>query len=329
MSIETKQMFIKGLTQKLGTTLTAHDMETVASALADELSKFSIERTDGGQADIETGELLEEFLAAKQVEGKSPKTIAHYRYILSRMLKDINLPIRSIMVYSLRRYLAKLKTDGMQDVTIEGIRCCISSFFGWIHREGLLPVNPAANLGPIKFEKKVKKPFTSVDISVLQEQCTNIRDRAIINMLLSTGCRISEICGLNRDSIDFSTQECTVHGKGNKQRTVFIDDVATMLLKRYLAERTDEHEALFVGKGSSRLTPGGVRFMLNKLADKSNVVHVHPHRFRRTLATSLVAHGMPIQEVAFIMGHEKLDTTMKYIYLNKASVKNDYRKFAF
>lgn len=328
MSIAAKNLFVKNLSQKLGNTLTVNEMTTLTSVLAEELSSFELERNDENKPDVATNELLAEFLAAKEVEGKSLKTIAHYRYILTRMFKDINLPVRDIMVFSLRRYLAKLKQRGMQDVTVEGIRCVICSFFGWVYRENLIDTNPAGNLSPIRCEKKVKKPLSNVDIETIKEKCTSVRDRAIVGLLLSTGCRISEICGLDRDSIDFSNLECVVHGKGNKQRTVFINDVTAMLLKRYLFSRQDQHKALFVGKGSTRLTPGGIRRMLNVIAEKAGVDHVHPHRFRRTLATSLVDHGMPIQEVANILGHEKLETTMEYVYVNKTNVKNDYRKYA-
>lgn len=328
MSVETKQAFVKGIVQKMSDTLTYSEMNTLTAALERELSVYQLDRTENVNADVDAQELLTEFLAAKEVEGKSSKTIEHYRYILTRMLRDINLPIRDIMVFTLRRYLAKLKQDGMQDVTIEGIRSCISSFFGWLHRENLLPTNPAGNLAPIRCEKKVKKPLTSVDIEHLKECCVNIRDRAIVSVLLSTGCRISEICGLNKDSVNFSTRECTVHGKGNKQRVVYIDDVTAMLLRRYLMSRMDASEAMFVGKGSSRLTPGGIRRMLNHLAMHAGVTNVHPHRFRRTLATTLVDHGMSIQEVATLLGHEKLETTMKYVYVNQTAVKNDYMKYA-
>lgn len=328
MGLAAKNVFIKNLSQKLSDTLTVNEMTQLTSALADELSKFELEQNETNKPDIESRELLEEFLATKEIEGKSPNTISHYRYILTRMFDDINLPVRDIMIFSLRRYLAKLKQSGLQDVTVEGIRCVICSFFGWVHRENLIDVNPAGNLGPIRCEKKVKKPLSDVDIETLKECAANIRDRAIISFLLSTGCRISEVCGLNRDGIDFANLECVVHGKGNKQRTVYIDDVTAMLLKRYLRQRTDDHEALFIGKGTTRLTPAGVRFMLNKLAEEAGVDHVHPHRFRRTLATNLVDHGMPIQEVASILGHEKLETTMKYVFINKTHVKNDYKKYA-
>lgn len=162
----------------------------------------------------------------------------------------------------------------------------------------------------------------------MKENCTSLRDRAIVCFLLSTGCRISEVCALDRDTIDFSNLECTVHGKGNKNRIVYLDDVTAMLLKRYLYSREDAKPALFVGKGSDRMTPGGIRLMLTKLGEASGVTNVHPHRFRRTLATNLVERGMPIQEVATILGHDKLETTMKYVFINPTSIKNSYKKYA-
>ena len=328
MSVEVKQMFIKDVTQKLSGTLTVDAMNSLTSVLADEFSKFTLQQTDDTTFDITTSEYIDEFLAAKEVEGKSPKTIARYRYVLERMFREINLPIKDVMIFTLRKYLAGLKQQGMQDITIEGVRCVISSFFGWLHRENLINSNPAGNLGPIHCEKKVKKPFSSTDVERIKENCSNIRDRAIVSLLLSTGCRISEICSLDRDSIDFANLECVVLGKGNKQRTVFLDDVTAMLVKRYLFQRTDKKRALFVGKGTDRLSPQGVRKMLKNIAQHADVEKVHPHRFRRTLATNLVDRGMPIQEVASILGHEKLETTMKYVYVNKINVHNNYQKYA-
>ena len=154
------------------------------------------------------------------------------------------------------------------------------------------------------------------------------RDKAIVCLLLSTGCRISELCALNRGDVDFQNKQCAVLGKGNKERTVYLDSVASMILKRYLKSRTDFSQALFVGKGTERLTPGGVRFMMKTLEEDSGVENVHPHRFRRTLATNLLNRGMPIQEVAKILGHEKLDTTMMYAFVDEQNVKASYCKYS-
>lgn len=204
----------------------------------------------------------------------------------------------------------------------------LSSFFGWLQKEGLIPANPCANLGAIKCAKVVREPYSATDIERLKEACSSLRDRAIIMFLLSSGCRISEVCGLNRNDIDMASAECTVLGKGNKERVVYLDSVALMLLRRYLASRKDAHNALFVGLRGERLQPGGVRAMLKQLEAKTGVPNVHPHRFRRTLATNLIARGMPIQEVAAILGHDKLDTTMKYVYLEKSNIKNSFAKYA-
>ena len=328
MSIIAKQYLIKQLSYELGDVLTANDLKTVQDHLNDMLSMYEVEGLEEGKLDGELEDLLRAFIDAKEIEGRSEKTIAHYQYRINRMMHEINVPIRQITVFHLRRYLMDSKDRGMTDKTIEGVRSVMCSFFGWLFKEGLLPANPCANLAPIKCQKKVRKPYSSVDIERLKECCASDRDRAFIAFALATGCRISEICALNRNSIDFQNRECKVLGKGNKERVVFIDDVTAMLVKRYLDSRTDDSVALFAGKGTDRMTPGGVRARLHKIADVAGVDNVHPHRFRRTLATSLICHGMQIQEVAAILGHDKLDTTMKYVYMDKDNVRNSYRKYA-
>ena len=327
MSITAKQYLVKQIGHELGDTLSANDLRLVQERLNDILSMYEVEDLEGVQIDGESDDLLNAFLDAKEIEGRSPKTLEHYRYIITRMMQELNVPIRRITVFHLRSYLMKKKANGIQDKTLEGERSVLCSYFGWLQKEGLLPANPCANLAPIKCAKKVRTPYSEVDIERLKEACWCNGDKAMISFLLSTGCRISEVCGLNRDSVDFITGECTVLGKGNKERTVFIDDVTAMLLQRYLSERTDSSEALFAGKGTGRMTPGGIRARLHNIADKADIANVHPHRFRRTLATNLIDRGMKIQEVASILGHDKLDTTMKYVYIDKSNVKNAYRKF--
>ena len=167
-----------------------------------------------------------------------------------------------------------------------------------------------------------------MDIERLKAACHTLRDKALVCFLLSTGCRISEVTSLNREDVDLRTMRCKVLGKGAKERIVYFDMVATMHLRAYLETRNDDHPALFVGKGTERLKPGGVRLMLNETAKRAGVEHVHPHRFRRTLATNLIAHGMPIQEVARILGHDKLDTTMGYVYLDDRDIQSSYRKYS-
>jgi site-specific recombinase XerD len=171
-------------------------------------------------------------------------------------------------------------------------------------------------------------PFSQTDIELIKENAKTIRDKAIVCFLLSTGARINEVCSLNRGDIDFQSMEATVLGKGNKERTVYLDTVTAMLLKRYFDSRTDTCPALFAGKRNERLTPDGVRRMLKVIEKNSGVENVHPHRFRRTLATRLIDHGMTITEVAAILGHESLNVTSRYVYVEKQNVKNNYNRYA-
>ena len=329
MSIASRTQLMRDLSTVIGHYVSADTMDEIMAALSEKIGRFSIDLEEAPSgSDSETEDLLKAFLSAKEVEGRSAKTIKRYEYICRKALGKMGVPLRDVSVFHLRKYLADEKARGLSDCTLDGNRECLSSLFGWLHKEGLLNRNPTANLGSIKVQKKVRKPYSQSDIEKLKEHCTSSRDKAIICLLMSTGCRIGEVCGLNRDALDFSSKEVTVLGKGNKERTVFLDDVTVMVLDRYLSERKDDSPALFTGKATDRLTPGGVRFMLRNLAEKAGVENAHPHRFRRTLASNLIDHGMDIQNVAQILGHERLDTTMKYIYTSKGELKNQYRKYA-
>ena len=325
MPIEAKAVLLKSLEQQLSTEITAADMTRVLSAVSDQLAAYQVTQLD---TDSSTDDLLDAYVAAMQIQGRSKKTIARYTYLIQRMMLSIRVPTRSITVYHLRQYLASEKARGLSDRTLESNRQVYNAYFNCLFREKLIDDNPVANLGAIKCAKKIKAIFSEADIERMKFCCKTIRDRAILAFMLSTGCRISEMRQLNRDDVDLSTMECRVLGKGNKERVVFLDQVATMLLREYLTQRTDDFPALFVGRLTSRLSPNGVRKMLTNVSSVSTVDHVHPHKFRRTLATSLIRHGMPIQEVAAILGHDKLDTTMQYVVLDKSDVKNSYRRYA-
>ena len=329
MSIASRTQLMRELSEVVGHYVKADQMDEILARISEELGRYSIE-PDGEQpgTDSETEDFLRAFLSAKEVEGRSPKTLARYEYICKRALNKMAAPIREISVYHLRKWLSDEKARGIADSTLDGNREVLSSLFGWLLKEGLIRKNPTANLGTIKVQKKVRKPYSQTDIERLKEKCKTARDKAIICLLLSTGCRVSEVCGLDRDDLDFLNKEVTVLGKGNKERTVFLDDVCIMCLTRYLSERKDDNPALFIGKRHERLEPGGVREMLRVLSEKAGVENVHPHRFRRTLATNLIDHGMELQNVSQILGHERLDTTMKYIYTSKGDLKNQYRKYA-
>lgn len=326
MAIDAKVTLMNDLERALSTILTAADMSKVLRVLSDELSAYMLERM--ADSEMVEDDLLEAYLSALSVEGRSEKTIERYRYTIGRLCEAIKVPTRKITVYHLRSFLTAEKARGISDRTLEGNRQTYSAYFNWLQREGLIEKNPTANLGAIKYQKKEKEVYSEADIERMKFGCKCIRDRAIVSFLYATGCRISEMVQLDRDDVDLRNLECTVLGKGNKQRTVYLDQIAGMTLQTYLSERKDEMPALFIGKGTERLQQGAVRKMLNELGEAANVGHVHPHKFRRTRATSLIRHGMPIQEVAAILGHDKLDTTMQYVVMDKTDIKNAYRKYA-
>lgn len=327
MSIADKKVFMKEIEQSVGQLLTVVQTSEVMKMLAEHLDSYDMKALDigGNESDLD---LLQVYLDAKSIAGLSQKSLAHYRLTINLALRDIGVPIRKLTIYHIRPYFKKLKDSGLKESTINNKRDILCAFFGWLYREKLIESDPTANLAPTKRPKVIRKPYSTVEMERLKEACDNDRDRAIVYFLRSTGCRINEVCALNRDDINFASMSLVVYGKGAKERTVFIDEVTGMVLKRYLDSRTDSSEALFAGKGTDRLTDDGFRYVLNRLSKKSGVENVHPHRFRRTLATSLIDHGMPIQEVAVILGHDKIDTTLKYVYICNDNVKNAYRKYA-
>lgn len=326
MSMESKVSFLNELKQNLSETLTMAEMDKVLSAVADQFDRYTLEANECREPSND--DYLEAYLSALEVGGRSGKTVERYRYVITRMLTAVNTPPRCVTVYHLRKYLAMEKERGISDRTLEGTRQIFSAFFNWLQREGMITKNPVANLGAIKCAKKIRDIYTETDLERMKFSCKSLRDRAIITFLASTGCRISEMTGLNRDDVDLDRLECMVLGKGNKERQVYLTPVAGMVLREYLATRDDDSSALFVGKGTARLHPGGVRYMLRKLEARSQVEHIHPHKFRRTRATTMIRHGMPVQEVAAILGHDKLDTTMKYVVLDQSDIKNSFRRYA-
>ena len=283
----------------------------------------------------ETEEILNAYFMALKIEGKTEKTIDHYSYILRKFFEFVCVPVSRITVFHVRRYLEQCKTNGNCDRTIEDKRSDLSAFFKWLYNEDIIDKNPMRNIPAIKFEKKVKEVYSKTDIYRLHDncdiicgdRCSEIRNKAILALLEATGCRISEICRLNRDDINFLNLEIKVYGKGKKERIVYIDKLSAMLLKEYLESRTDNLPALFIGKGSDRMTPGGIRKLLSLIAEKANVEHAYPHKFRSTLGTDLISHGMPIQEVQQLFGHEDINTTMQYISVDQQAVKNSYNKY--
>ena len=324
MAIEAKASFLRQMEKKLETETTASTMAKVLSIMADVMEGFDMREVGFAE---EADDLLECFLQALDVQGRSKKTIAHYRLILGKLLAETKVSARRITVYHLRSYLAKKKEEGLKDSTLAHQREVFSSFFGWLFREGLIEKNPVVNLGSIKVAKEEKKVFTDIDMEKMKQNCRRLVDKAIITFLASTGCRVAELVGLDRNALDLENLECVVRGKGNKERTVYIDNVTAMYVKKYLATRNDTCEALFATRAKERFNTGGIRDMLKRLEERCGVDHIHPHKFRRTLATNLSKRNMPIQVISAILGHESIETTMEYIVLNKEDTKLKYRQY--
>ena len=327
MATQDKVVLMHKVENTLRPRMFANLLDEAVTEIQEHLDEFDVTHVKSDEQ-YETEDMLQAFLNAKKVGGRSEKTIVRYQYEIERFMKFANCKTRDVTTHHIREYFAHEHDRGVSDGTIEGLRQILSGYFGWLEHEKLIHMNPVFNVDAIKFQKKVRESFSDSDIERLKRSCRNIRDMAILNFLLSTGCRISEVVNLNRADIDFENGECIVLGKGNKERTVYLNDVAAMTLKEYLATRQDNSPALFISKNLERLHPGGVRVMLNKLADSANVENVHPHRFRRTLITNLLNRGMPMQEVAIVAGHDKVDTTMKYFSYSKNRIKSSYQKYS-
>lgn len=327
MAIDAKQSFLSQIEHRCADMLTVAEMPRIMSAISDLLQGFRMEELQRADLD-QDDDLMEAFVASLKVQGRSEKTIDRYQYVIGRFMAFSGVPTRSVNVYHIRKWITAEKERGIQDSTLEGNRQVLSSYFGWLFRESLIEKNPVVNVGVIKVPKKQKKTYTDIDIEKLNQCCETLRDRAILHFLRATGCRISEMTGLDRDTVDLDALECVVHGKGNKDRTVYMDAVTGMILGEYLKTRKDDNPALFVGKRHERLQPGGVRCMLKKLGAEAGVDHVHPHKFRRTLATEMARHGMEIHQICTLLGHEKIDTTMAYVNVDRADTKYNYRRFA-
>ena len=323
MAIQDKALLMHKVEETLKPRMFANLLEEAVGEIQDHLGEFEVTHLSGEAS--ETDDLLDAYISAKRVAGRSEKTLIRYRYLIERFLHFVNIPTKDILTSHVRAYFASELERGIAESTVDGVRQVLSGYFGWLEHEGMIKKDPLANVEAIKAQKKERLAFSYAETDILRRHCTGPREHALISFFLATGCRVSEVSGLNRADVHLDVGECIVLGKGNKERTVFLDDVAILTLREYLAQRTDDGEALFVSSRGERLLPGGIRKILNKIAASAGVENVHPHRFRRTMVTRLLNRGMPIQEVAIVVGHEKLDTTMRYFASNKSRIKNSYR----
>ena len=274
--------------------------------------------------------LKEEFLSAKQVEGCSERSVNYYSSTLDNLIKSLIKPFNQIETEDLRVYLSEYqKKNDASKQTIDNIRRILSSFFTWLEDEDYILKSPVRRIHKIKTMKQVKETYSDEALERLRDNCKTIRDLALIDMLASTGMRVGELVKLNRVDVDFVNRECVVLGKGSKERVVYFDARTKLHLQNYLNSRTDDNEALFVSllEPHNRLEIAGVEIMLRKLGRSLEINKVHPHKFRRTLATRAIDKGMPIEQVQKLLGHQKIDTTMEYAIVDQQNVKNSHKKY--
>lgn len=325
-------MIIQAVMDGMKATLTMEQMNLLADITRKTLSEYEItlKKTDEELRNKENEELLNTFISSKKVEGCSDKTIHYYESSIKKLITTIRKNVCSITTNDIRCYLAEQQEQrGLSKVTIDNLRRIYSSFFSWLEDEDYITKSPVRRIHKVRTDALVKEVLTDENIEVLRDSCQEIRDVAMIDLLLSTGMRVGELVKINREDIDFQERQCIVFGKGNKEREVYFNARTKIHLKKYLEQRTDTNPALFVGLHNphTRLTISGVEVRLRLLGKKVNLAKVHPHKFRRTLATMAIDKGMPIEQVQKMLGHVKIDTTLHYAMVNQANVKLAHRKY--
>lgn len=274
--------------------------------------------------------LIDAFVSAKRIEGCSKKTLKYYRTTIETMVASINKGIRHIQTEDLRSYLTDYQSRNQSSrVTIDNIRRILSSFFSWLEDEDYILKSPVRRIHKVKTATNIKETYTDEDLEKMRDSCTELRDLAIIDMLASTGMRIGEMVLLSKADINFNERECVVFGKGDKERIVYFDARTKIHLQNYIDSRTDDNPALFVALRSphERIKIGGIESRLREMGKRLAIQKVHPHKFRRTLATMAIDKGMPIEQLQKLLGHKRIDTTLQYAMVKQSNVKLAHKKY--
>lgn len=294
------------------------------------LGKVNISEAKCITDESDNDKYIMDFLAAKRIEGCSEKTISYYSKTINTVLDRLHKNIKHITTEDLRGYLTEYQTDkGASKVTIDNIRRILSSFFSWLEDEDYIIKNPVRRIHKVRTSKVIKETYSDEELEILRDNCESMRDLAMIDMLTSTGMRVGEMAKLNRTDINFNERECIVQGKGDKERVVYFDARTKLHLQNYLDSRTDDNPALFITlKGSGkRLKIGSIESRLHSIGHKLGIKKVHPHKFRRTLATMAIDKGMPIEQLQQLLGHQRIDTTLQYAMVKQSNVKIAHRKY--
>ena len=321
---------IRDIEQAMFNTLTNEQMSLLRTVLEYSFRNIDIIEKQPEIATDTNQNLVDLFISAKKVEGCSDKSIGYYRSTLNKALATIRKNVSHISTDDLRLYLNTYQVEsGASKVTVDNIRRILSSFFSWLEEENYIIKSPVRRIHKVKIGKTVKETYTDEALEQMRDHCDNSRDLALVDLLASTGMRVGELVKLNRNDIDFHNRECVVTGKGDKQRRVYFDARTKIHLQKYLEERSDSNEALFVSLLApyDRLQISGVEIRLRQFGRELNIPKVHPHKFRRTLATMAIDKGMPIEQVQHLLGHQSLDTTLQYAMVNQNNVKISHRKY--
>ena len=323
-----KQQIIIDVMQQMLPHLDNAQMQKLQKVL--EYTLHGCEITVLEENDNDNSKLVESFISAKGIEGCSEKTLKYYRTTIETMLISVDKSIRYIQTEDLRSYLINYQNEKQSSrVTIDNIRRILSSFFSWFEDEDYILKSPVRRIHKVKTATNIKETYTDEDLEKMRDNCTERRDLAIIDMLASTGMRVGEMVLLNRNDIDFNERECIVLGKGSKERVVYFDARTKIHLQDYLRSRTDDNPALFVSLKSpyERLKIGGVEVRLREFGKQLGLQRVYPHKFRRTLATTAIDKGMPIEQLQQLLGHRKIDTTLQYAMVKQSNVKLAHKKY--
>lgn len=305
-------------------------MEQLQRVLQHTFWNCSVEEKQDGEPSEQTPDMVDLFLASKRVEGCSEKTLTYYKATIDASINEIGKQIRHITTEDLRSYLTEYQRKRHSSrVTIDNIRRILSSFFSWLEDEDYILKSPVRRIHRVKTSTVIKETYTDEALETMRDNCTELRDLAMIDLLASTGMRVGEMVLLNQDDIDFNERECIVFGKGDKERLVYFDARTKIHLQNYLASRTDTEQALFVSLKApyKRLQIGGVESRLREMGKRLDIPKVHPHKFRRTLATVAIDIGMPIEQLQQLLGHQRIDTTLKYAMVKQSNVKLAHRKY--
>jgi len=332
LSVFMKESIITAVITAMQRDLDCRQMARLKAVLIKELQDVEVSECKGIEQQRKDGnnDLLDAFISAKKIEGCSDKTLSYYRRTIERFLLVVNVAVCHVTTSDIRQYLSQYQEKNYSSkVTIDNMRRIFSSFFAWLEDEDYIAKSPVRRIHKVKTDSLVKEVLTDEQLEQLRDNCTNRRDLAIIDILASTGIRVGELVKLNRGDIDFHERQCIVFGKGNKERMVYFNARTKLHLQQYLAERIDDDPALFVSLSSphKRLSIGGVETCIRKMGKRLDIPKVHPHKFRRTLATMAIDKGMPIEQVQRLLGHVRIDTTLHYAIVNQNNVKMAHKKY--